>query len=622
MSPDELGVDSLVAVDLRSWFIKEISVDMPVLKIFNAASVRDLLESAACLLPDTMIPNVKNDEEAVPKASDVILPHPPQMAPPEPESAQNSPASESTDEAKVFHLEYAPSKDIGSASSVTSARVGDSSSEQNDETSSSASSLEDITDIDLVRNRQVQRTVPMSHGQSRFYFLKSFVEDQTAFNVTPVFELAGHLRIEDLARAVETVGQHHEALRTFFFMDQDKQGMQGVWAKSSLRLERFLISHEKEVEIFKDRMRSHVFKIEDGETFRIQLLSLRGDKHWLICGFHHINMDGISFEIFWSDLEKAYRGLSLSYDMLQYPDFTLKQIRDHETGVWEKSLEYWREEFTDTPPVAPLLSFSRLAARPTVSGIGTHNAHMRLEKDLSDEIKRCAAMFKVTPYHFHLAVWQTLLFRLFDVQDICIGLGDGNRTDPDVMQSIGLFLNLVPIRFHRRPSQSFGEALKDTKSISQQAFSHAHIPLSVILSDLSVPRSTAHSPLFQVSFNYRPGVAESRKFCGCTASGSLLTTGGISYDLHLDVVDIGGGETSIYLLVQKDLYDLQHAEILLRSYHSLLQAFIQNPATKVFWPPLFSRNDVEKGLTFGRGKLLNPNQSSASSSCYMNTYHC
>ncbi|KAJ5671462.1 Acyl transferase/acyl hydrolase/lysophospholipase [Penicillium longicatenatum] len=601
LSPDELGVDSLVAVELRSWFIKEIAVDMPVLKIFNAASIRDLLESAANLLQDTLIPNVKKDEEAVSKAPVTMPPRSPQIGSLEPESAQDTPTSESSDDTKAFHLEYSPSHDIGSASSVTSARAGDSSSEQNDETSSSASSVEDVTDVDLDQKRQIQRTLPMSHGQSRFYFLKSFVEDQTAFNVTLAFELTGHLRIEDLARAVETVGQHHEALRTFFFLSQDKQGMQGVWTKSSLRLERSLISDEKEVETFKDQMKSHVFNIEDGETFRIQLLSLRGDKHWLICGFHHINMDGISFEIFWSDIEKAYRGLSLSYDMLQYPDFTLRQLRDHESGAWEKSLQYWRAEFTDMPPVAPLLPFSRVPARPTVTDIGTHNVSMRLEKELSDGIKNCASIFKVTPYHFHLAVWQTLLLRLFDVENICIGLGDGNRTDPDVMQSIGLFLNLVPIRFHRKPSQSFGEALKDTKSISQQAFSHAHIPLNVILSDLSVPRSTSHGPLFQVSFNYRPGIAESRKFCGCVASGSLLTTGGISYDLHLDVLDNGDEGTSIHLLVQKDLYEMQHAEILLRSYHSLLQAFIQNPATRVFWPPLFSKDDIERGLTVGRG---------------------
>ncbi|KAJ5758973.1 hypothetical protein N7520_006129 [Penicillium odoratum] len=597
-SMDTHGVDSLNAVEIRSWFLKEIAVDMPVLKIFNAASVRDLIDSAASLLPDTLIPKVKTDKD-VSDAPAAMRPHTPQMGSPDLESAQDTPTSGSSDQVKTFHLEYIPSYNNGSVRSVTSVGTTDSNSEHSGETSASASSVDDVSDTDTVRKQQVQRTLPMSHGQSRFYFLRSFVEDQTAFNVTAVFQLKGHLQIEDFARAVEAVGQHHEALRTFFFLGEDKRAMQGVWVKSTLRLERSLISHERDIEAFKDQMRLHVYKIEEGETLRMKLLSLSSDQHWLILGFHHINMDGISVEILWSDLEKAYSGVPLSDDMLQYPDFTLRQLRDHETGAWQKSLDYWKEEFTDIPSVAPLLPFSRLPARPAVSDIGTHSAYMRLDRDLSDKIKKCASIFNVTPYHFHLTIWQTLLFRLFDIEDVCIGLGNGNRTDPDVMLTIGLLLNLVPIRFHRKSSQSFGEALKDTKSISQRTFSHAHIPLSVILSELSVPRSTAHSPLFQISFNYRPKIAESRQFCGCEASASLLSTGGIPYDLHLDVVDVVGGETSIYLLVQKELYDLQHAEILLRSYHSLIQAFIDNPATRTFWPALFSKDDVEKGLIAG-----------------------
>ena len=39
----------------------------------------------------------------------------------------------------------------------------------------------------------------------------------------------------------------------------------------------------------------------------------------MIFGFHHINMDGISFEVFWSDVEKAYQGIPLSQDRYSIP---------------------------------------------------------------------------------------------------------------------------------------------------------------------------------------------------------------------------------------------------------------------------------------------------------------
>lgn len=601
MSPDKLGVDSLVAIELRSWFLKEIGVDMPVLKIFNAASIKELLKFAVTLIPAGLIPDVKSaDGESSSEAVPIIAQHPAQGFASASDTVQ-TPDTESDEDTKAFNLEYLPSNESGSGSSAASTK-GDSSSEQNDETSSSASSVDDSIEVSVVSKKEVDRELPMSYSQSRFFFLKSFVEDKTAFNVTPVFELHGRLRVEDFTRAVETVMQRHQALRTFFFTNADKKGMQGIWKKSSIRLERHLVSDETEIEAAKEQMRSHIFNIAEGEIIRVQLLSLRSDKHWLIFGFDHINMDGMSFEILWSELEQVYNGSTLPPGTMQYPDYALRQHHEYEGGSWVESLAYWRREFQNAPVVVPLLPFSRSPVRPQTTVFGSHQAHMQLDRKLLDDIKKCATTFKVTLNQFFLAVWQIFLLRLFDIDDICIGLGDANRTDPDVKQSVGLFLNLVPIRFHRNTSQSFGEALKNTKLVSQSAFSYAHVPLSIILSELNVPRSTSHSPLFQVSFNYRPGVAHSRKFCGCTATGSLFTTGGISYDLHLDVVDVGDEDTSIYLLVQKDLYEQEYANILLRGFHSLLQAFLQNPATKVPWPSLFSHDDIERGLDAGRGE--------------------
>lgn len=42
-SPDELGIDSLVAVDLMSWFRRELDLDITVMKILNTPSFGHLL---------------------------------------------------------------------------------------------------------------------------------------------------------------------------------------------------------------------------------------------------------------------------------------------------------------------------------------------------------------------------------------------------------------------------------------------------------------------------------------------------------------------------------------------------------------------------------------------------
>ena len=51
-----LGVDSLMAVEVRSWFLSELEVDMSVLKLLGGASISDICSEAAELRPHTAAP--------------------------------------------------------------------------------------------------------------------------------------------------------------------------------------------------------------------------------------------------------------------------------------------------------------------------------------------------------------------------------------------------------------------------------------------------------------------------------------------------------------------------------------------------------------------------------------
>jgi hybrid polyketide synthase/nonribosomal peptide synthetase ACE1 len=52
----ELGIDSLVAVEVRSWFLKALKVDIPVLKIIGGATLADICDTAFGKLPQELLP--------------------------------------------------------------------------------------------------------------------------------------------------------------------------------------------------------------------------------------------------------------------------------------------------------------------------------------------------------------------------------------------------------------------------------------------------------------------------------------------------------------------------------------------------------------------------------------
>ena len=66
MRSSDLGLDSLISVDIRSWFLKSFQVSIPVLKIMSGdAHMSGLIEAAVEDIPAELIPQVRGDRGAV-----------------------------------------------------------------------------------------------------------------------------------------------------------------------------------------------------------------------------------------------------------------------------------------------------------------------------------------------------------------------------------------------------------------------------------------------------------------------------------------------------------------------------------------------------------------------------
>lgn len=68
LTDDIAGIDSLIAVYMRSWFLKELNVDIPVLKIIGGHSIADLSTEALGKVPwkgDWQVTSVETDSKPV-----------------------------------------------------------------------------------------------------------------------------------------------------------------------------------------------------------------------------------------------------------------------------------------------------------------------------------------------------------------------------------------------------------------------------------------------------------------------------------------------------------------------------------------------------------------------------
>ena len=603
----ELGMDSLAAVEVRSWFLKELKVDIPVLKVVGGASLVELCQRALEKLPEELVASLgKQDRD--------VEPHKPVVTQPKPRWQIQLEAQSQADDQVVDSESSSVSGDNPNPETRVASRSMTATT-----TPSSARSEIDLADLDSAKPepalassvgppRRFLKSERISLPQSRFWFLRHLLEDPTTPNVCFSYHVTGNLRVGDLERAIRIVTTRHEALRTCFVEDETDAGdaYQKVLPSSPLRLERKKINSVQDVTAEYTKLKGHVFDLESGDVMRIVLLTLSSASHYLLINYHHIVMDGASFNIFISDLEKAYSGRSLGAPPRQYPEFSLAQRQSLEKGDMRDELSYWRGVFPadEQPPVLPLLPMARTSSRVTMKGFEAHQVGSHLEPSLVARVKSVSKAQQSTPFHLHLAAFKAMLFCLAgeDTKDLTIGIADAARNDGDVKDTIGFFLNLLTLRFRRQPDQTFANAVVEARNETYAALGCSRLPFDVLLTDLNVARSSQHSPFFQAFLDYRQGIQERYPWGNCEFEFQEVHPGRTAYDITLDVTEWSATDTLVMFRVQKSLYDLTAANLLLETYIHFLDIVTSDSSLSLEATPLFGETQLTQAVEIGRGE--------------------
>ena len=675
----ELGVDSLLAVDLRSWFSKELGVDMPVLRLLGGATVTELVDDVISRLNPELVPSMAREgqeptDEASQKPEEQSGAEKIENISNDPKNDTDAPTDqveEPTEVSEEEQLTIAPI-DIPSlgeleedslatpiarplitrtasnlSSSTFSTSPTDSSEDITHSTETSTTSESDVeSDDHTIRSKDatlqttvVEREEPvaklyshlpnraektpefvkktaMSYGCSRFWFLMQYLQDPTTFNTVCRLEMSGQTRFDDADRCIIELGNRHEVFRTAFFDDPERMNepTMGLLKETPLRLERRRASSLAEVEAEFDELINYEFKLEQGETIRLKLISLDDETHYGIFAFHHIAMDGFSFNILLSELNMLYEAQIMDSVPVPFSDFATRQRRQVTDGSLDADFQFWKDMYSIKLPsgeskpdfLEPLPLFSLAQSpRKRMDNYDYEECKVLLDSRVIRQIRSRCRRQKITTFHFFLGVFRTFLFRHLDIEDFVIGIADANRNDPALDGTMGFLLNLLPLRFKNEDGDAhspFKDIAVDARNKAREALAHSGLPFDALLEKLDMPRSTTHSPLFQAWMDYRPiNPNQAPTMFGTKASGTP-TVGRTGYDITLDVQEADGTQTWIAFRMQKYLYSAEATRTLLDSYLRLVKGFASNFDVNVDSVPLWDEKEIEKAKRLGRGK--------------------
>jgi nonribosomal peptide synthetase DhbF len=429
----------------------------------------------------------------------------------------------------------------------------------------------------------------LSYSQQRMWLIQTLDPQNAAYNMSGVLRLAGRLDQPALAQAMNFLRQRHENLRCFFFEDAGEVRQRTVpWQPEDLVATdlRFLgegASAEAMKRIGVDARTP--FDLERGPVLRVSLYRTADHENLLLINLHHISGDQWSIAVIGRELAALYNAIRSGQPMplkqleIQYRDYALWQRRYIEDKN-QAAIAYWIERLKDIPALELPIDLPRPRLR-------SHNGAVEqnpLSDQLLDELNALSRRENSTLFMTMLAAFALQLYRLTGQQDFAIGVPIANRTQANVENMVGTFVNLLALRIDLSGNPSFQQLLQRVRSVALDAYTHQDVPFDKLVQEVQYARDDRRAPLLQVMFNMPNVPFHGVAFDGLTWEPVIVDRGGAQFELSISVdTQLKSGVTIEY---NTDLFQAATVKRFAAQYLQILQSILEKPGESIDAVPL------------------------------------
>jgi nonribosomal peptide synthetase DhbF len=429
----------------------------------------------------------------------------------------------------------------------------------------------------------------LSYSQHRMWLIQTLDTQNAAYNMCGVIRLVGALDQPALAQAFEILRRRHENLRSVFFEEAGEVRQRIVpWQPEELIvIDLRFLREGASVEALK-RIEADArtpFDLEHGPVLRVLLYRTAEDQHLLQLNLHHIAGDQWSIAVIGRELAAAYNAIGAGHPLplkplhLHYRDYARWQRRYLEDRN-QPALAYWIDRLKDVAALELPIDRPRPRLR-------SHNGAIHenpLSRSLLAELNALSRKEGSTLFMTMLAAFALQLYRLTGQQDFAIGVPIANRTQADVENMVGTFVNLLALRIDLSGNPSFRQLLQRVRSVALEAYTHQDVPFDKLVQEVQYPRDDRRAPLLQVMFNMPNVPFDGVSFDGLTWEPIIIDRGGAQFELSVSVdTQLKPGVTIEY---NTDLFEPATVERFADQYLQILQSILADPDDSIDRVPL------------------------------------
>ncbi|WP_233251685.1 non-ribosomal peptide synthetase [Serinibacter arcticus] len=381
--------------------------------------------------------------------------------------------------------------------------------------------------------REEAEELPLTSGQSRLWFLNRLDPASAEYSVVLRVELEGDLDTGSLVGAVDDLLARHEILRTSY-PEVDGRPVQRI--------------HDAPHGVVGDTAveTRAGFDLTRELPVRAALVPT-GDGTWLLeLVIHHIATDGASLAPLVRDIAAAYTARLGGSPTVQRPlDVQYADVARHQRSLRSADgggpsredalLAAWTQILDGVPTELELPADGR---RPETAAQPAGLIAFEIPAEVAHRIGGAAARRSASAFHGWLAALAGYLQRIGAGDDVVVGSPSAGRTDPDVADLVGFFVNTLPLRLELgsegAAGLTFADAVDRARAATLTAVEHEAVPFERIVEAIAPERRLGRHPIFQTMLSVEEPTGLALDLPGVRAHAVAPdTTGAAKVDLSM-----------------------------------------------------------------------------------------
>jgi non-ribosomal peptide synthetase component F/acyl carrier protein len=335
---------------------------------------------------------------------------------------------------------------------------------------------------------------PVSASQKGIFFLRRFDKEGMSYNMPGAVKIFGQLSMRHLQEVFKKLILRHESLRTSFHF-LDGQPVQQVHPSRDTEFTVEFYQSDSLENAIDNFIRP--FDLTRASLMRVGLFREENNSHILVVDMHHIISDGVSMVILVSEFINLYHEKRLPPLTIQYKDFSGWQHRFFKSDQFKKQESYWLNQLKGD---LPSLTLPTDFPRPDIQTFQGQTINFNLEKSLSRKLSAITLETETTLYILLLAVFNILIFKYTQAENIFIGTPCAGRNHKELANIVGMFVNTLVMRNNPDNNLSFKDFLSLVKENALKGYENQDYPFDQLVNKLKIPKDMSRNPLLDILF--------------------------------------------------------------------------------------------------------------------------